>query len=233
MEYSELIKYSDNEMQQMAREIILGRNFKMIDGWVLYVYNQPPLFNAMGFHPDSPELAKLYNEWKTDIYNTVRSYLKTKKEEFASKLSYCTPPKPWGEEYGYTLADPYTLEEIEAYEKHIDERLPEDLRKYLLYVSREFVYDSSYPQICHLTKDNGICKIPEDKDFIYIDYDNDEDETDGMLRIAEDGCAFNKYIVVKGSHKGTIWWTNGDSLMLLKNDYFSDLIKEATCKDYR
>ena len=126
------------------------------------------------------------------------------------------------------------VNDYEEYEKHIDERLPEDLREYLLCVSREFVYNSSYPQICHLTKDIGTCKIPDDEDFIYFDDDSDEDEIDGgMIRIAEDGCAFNKYIVVKGSRKGTIWRTDGDSLMLLKNDYFSDLIKEATCKDYR
>ena len=56
---------------------------------------------------------------------------------------------PYGEHHGYKLKPPYSVSEIEAYEKHIDTRLPSELREYLLYVSREFIgYNNCNCMLC-------------------------------------------------------------------------------------
>lgn len=222
MDVSMLTPCDDGVLESMARETINGKNFKTVDGWVVYVYHLKPnplkrryvdidedrdqaehkhtyvpIFYSQWFRPDSHELAELYNAWKREIYRNVRTYVQNKKEAFASTLS-SDPPKQWGETYGYTLADPYTLSEIEAYERHIVEgRLPEDFREYVLNVSREFVYKSSYPRICTLY------------------------ESCDMLRMTEG--ALSLYVIIKGSQKGTIRYSDGRQ----ETTYFHDLIKEA------
>ena len=194
------------------------------------------------FKSDSKELKELYEEWKQTIYSNIRKMLVKEKERYANTLDYCTPQRLNGEIYGYTLKDPYTIEEIEKYEKDIDERLPEDLREYLLYVSRE-LKTYAYPYEFKLYTDIGKCILPLDETYFSNDeiYEltniaenntwqdrestNYSDDTAGMLKIGEGGCSFSYWIVIKGNHKGTIWYCDGDSISLQwhNNSFFSDL----------
>ena len=159
MNYNELMTHV-KIIEEMAKTALNGKNFKEISNWVLYVYEtHDKTFNAKGFTPNSPELKALQNDWKHTIYSNVRKMLATEKEEYSKRLDSYTPQRPRGETYGYTLKDPYTLEEIQKYEMAIHERLPEELRDYLLLVSRE-LKTYSYPMEFELDTDIGTCKIP-------------------------------------------------------------------------
>ena len=211
MEYNELVKHAPT-LEEMGKTAINGKNFREIDNWVLYVYetNQSKRFGAVGFAPDSSELNQLYNDWKHTIYSNVRKMLADEKVKYANVMDCYTPAKPRGETYGYLLKEPYTIEEITDFEKAIGERLPEDLRDYLLYVSRE-LKTYAYPYTFELHPAVQTFVIPDGKTLVMFDemYDlttSANADTVGMLQIGEGGCAFSHWIVVKGKHKGTIWY---------------------------
>ena len=136
-----------------------------------------------------------------------------------ARPDHYTPSRPKGETYGYTLKDPYRESEIAAYEEAaLGERLPDELRDYLLRVSRE-LYTSNYPVVFDLTKTKiGTCGIPDKVDW-FDGYGVQEDGDgeggafrrveDGMATIGDGGCAFSDLIVLKGNRKGTVWHSDG------------------------
>lgn len=82
-------------------------------------------------------------------YHHPRSYYENLKIDFANKKSYYgNRDQNWGEKYGYTLAEPYNLIEIQNYEKKYNITIPPDLRNYLLNISRETI--GAYPYIVEL-----------------------------------------------------------------------------------
>lgn len=82
-------------------------------------------------------------------YDKPRSFYENEKKVFAKQLSYYgNRDKEWGERYGYDLAEPYSELIIQTYEEKYNIQIPEELRKYLVEISRETM--GSYPYIITL-----------------------------------------------------------------------------------
>ena len=54
-----------------------------------------------------------------------------------------------------------------------------------------------------------------------------------MLKIGEGGCSFSYWIVIRGNHKGTIWYCDGDSMSVSddKLKHFTNLKLRANPKN--
>lgn len=108
---------------------------------------------------------------------------------------------------------------IDLFEKHLNERLPEDFRKYLLYCGPMF-FNWSVCGIslngwnqkdkndqtrlclwCESPLENTRCKCKKFFDGTKLD----TDEIPGLIRFCHEGCGVFTYIVVKGPLKGTLW----------------------------
>jgi hypothetical protein len=208
------LREHDDTLQAMART---GTLFKDIPGWVLHVApnDLTGTFDACGY-PESER-----EDVKRIRYAAVRKHYAAKKEWFAKCPDHYTPSKPRGETYRYTLKDPYRESEIEEYEAAAGERLPDELRDYLLRVSRE-LYTYSYPVVFDLTNtDVGTCGIPDGQDWFdgYGDQEGCDDDDfrrveDGMAEIGCGGCAFSDLIVLKGNRRGTMWHSDGYAVSL-------------------
>ena len=208
------LREHDSTLQAMART---GHSFKDIPGWVLHVVKSNDRFDAHGYPPDSEEMKQLR-------YTAIRQHCEAKKECFANTQDNFTPSRRLGETYGYTLKEPYLESEVTAYEDVAlgpGGRLPDELRDYLLRVSRE-LYTDGYPVVFDLTEtDVGTCCIPDGVDWFNgydqdgCDCDDDDNDKpfrrveDGMVTIGCCGCAFSKLIVVKGNRRGTVWRSDG------------------------
>ena len=70
-------------------------------------------------------------------WKEIKDFYQSKKVNFANKLSYYgNKDEKWGEIYGYNLKSPYNIKEIEEYEKQNSFKLSNDLRYYLLNISK-------------------------------------------------------------------------------------------------
>ena len=131
------------------------------------------------------------------------------------------------------LKPPLTLEEVEKYEAHLGNRLPENLREYLLNVSREFVgktncdciwcRDSIEEFHIDLTKEFKGCTLPEGTKTC-------EDHTPGMITLIKVAHGHRYCMVIKGTNFGTQWYEDAIFLCeseLLENDFFEDLKQKA------
>jgi len=111
--------------------------------------------------------------------NMIKKYYKEKKKTWALKKTYYAEGGLWGDEYGYELAKPYTIEEVEEAEKEFGEKYPTSLVIYLTQVSRE-IFADSYPVIFGLpTDDDDIDPLITEKDSMGEDdgmYWTDEEE---------------------------------------------------------
>jgi hypothetical protein len=182
--------------------------------------------------------------------NKIKTFYSNKKTKWAEQSSCYSSEKKWGEYYGYVLAESYTLAEVEKFEKDKNISLPEDLKIYLTQVSRE-VFASSYPHtVCLNFGDGDYSHIPLNMNSLDSYYNIDccvhdidcvEDKKcciescdklhaymcDGMIRIGNDGCAFNEYIIVNGIQKGTVWGMDGGDSAHRHYINFTDYIDKA------
>ena len=134
------------------------------------------------------------------------------------------------------LPNPAPLYEIETYEKHIVEKLPNSFRKYLLNLGYK-IY-TYYPIIIKLYDvENNKClhcsKSMNEKCNASIGLEANMNLTDeiesSLIFIGDDGCAFWSYIVTKGKDKGTIWKNvHGNISKVRENftEYLDKLLKE-------
>lgn len=165
----------------------------------------------------------------------VKAYYSHLKRKWSQKDSYYKPSRKLGEEYGYELKEPYTLEEVEEYERTMGYTLPAPLKEYLTLVSCE-LFVSYYPYVFNLEKDkaNILCDnifFLKEGEKISIDFEgacenNDCWCDDGMECIGEDGCSFDDFIVVNGPQKGSVWNSDGDNLYK-KYENFIEYIKSG------
>ena len=140
------------------------------------------------------------------------------------------------EYYGTELKPPLSLKEVEKYEAHIGNRLPENLREYLLNVSREFVGDNECDCICccnnieefqiDLTTEFMGCKMPEGTKKW-----DDTYNTPGMITLIPRAHAQRYCMVIKGTNFGTQWYEDAEfmdeSVLMEDADFFEDLKKDA------
>jgi len=126
----------------------------------------------------------------------------------------------------------FVSERVAVFEKHIDEKLPEDFMKYMIYCGPLF-YNWS---VCGIGLSGWNKKDKNDQRpfCIWCDqpltelctctnwFDGTNVESDnqpGLIRFSHEGCGMFKFIVVKGPLKGTIWsgHPNGDDEYLSKD----------------
>lgn len=151
------------------------------------------------------------DEQKCAEYETIRKYVRKQKEEAANEET--RHDTKYGDYCGYTLKPPYTLEEIETFEVQIESRLPEKLREYLLYVSREFIgYNNCNCIICDNILEFKLdpkkvkeCNIPEGEDTWEDDYPSIQN---GFVPFLPESHAAYYYIVLKGNNYGSEWYWN-------------------------
>ncbi len=133
-------------------------------------------------------------------------YYKEKKIKFANtkQPSYYQNCRNWGEIYGYTLKPPYTLKEIEEYEKKYDVILPHILREYLFCISRENT--KGYPCIISLNEPDDIYLDDSGYNEYYYDYEVDKSKfiKNLFIEIYDGGCTYQSYICIKGPWYGKI-----------------------------
>ena len=135
--------------------------------------------------------------------------------------------------YFREMKPPLTVEEVEKFEAHIGNRLPENLREYLLNVSREFVGKTNCDCIwcsnsieefhIDLTKEFKGCTIPEGAKTC-------DDHTPGMVTLIKVAHGHRYCMVIKGTNFGTQWYEDAIFLCeseLLENDFFEDLKQKA------
>ncbi len=111
---------------------------------------------------------------------------------------------------------------VQLFEAHMDERLPEDFRKYLNYCGHLF-YNFSYCGIglTAWNENEGNDEIPfcqwcsqplantKCTSILYFDGKNKDDVCQpGLIRFSNEGCGYFKFIVIKGPLKGSIWSAN-------------------------
>ncbi len=144
-------------------------------------------------------------------------------------------------DYGDTKYFAFIRLRINQFEAHVGERLPEDLRKYLLYCGHLF-YNWSCCSIdlsCWNEKDEKDerphcvwCPQPLSETQcaatnVFDGTNLESGEQHGLIRFSHEGCGLFKYIVVKGPLKGTIWSgnPNGDGAYLSQDEQtFKELL---------
>lgn len=190
-------------------------------------------------------------------WDEIRDFYREKKQRWAKGKSYYTNKDgehpEWGtlsvcggdEPAGYELKPPYSAQEVEDYESRCQIVLPADLKTYLTEVSRE-LHVTSYPLVFSLRGDGpiGEFKVPEDKkmwDFgdclihghwtvceaAGEDCDETTEVTDGTVVIGEGGCTDVDWMVVKGTHYGSVWrvGNGGDALFHDCNTFWDYIYK--------
>lgn len=171
---------------------------------------------------------------KRPTWDEVRAFYSKRKEDWAKTKSYYSGNPEWGIQYGYQLAPPYSVQEVEQSEALMGCTFPDDLRDYLTTVSRE-LFAGGYPMIFHLPQgDIGSFQVPLDTTL--WDYvtclthrrfkDCPEDcpdvvECGGYVTVGDGGCTDQDYLIIKGNHLGTIWSDGGGGDSIIKNHYFS------------
>lgn len=153
----------------------------------------------------------------------LKTYYTKKKQTWAMTKSYYKDKPEWGTLHGYNLQDSYPESEVIEFESKYNISLESSLRTYLTKVSRE-TFAGYYPCTIDLYLE-GICNIPEDKELVENEYDEDKDFLEGMMQIGNNGCTDNTYIVVKGKGVGRLWELGlGGDALFLKYGTFLDYV---------
>ncbi len=129
---------------------------------------------------------------------------------------------------GFSLPNPYTTAQVEAFEKELSRqsgqtiRLPSELRAHLLQISRE-IFIGAYPVIFQLkvdTDDSPWKPAVINEDFICeSSYDEEHGEeafsklVNCMFEVGNDGCAFGYYMTTDGK----IFWSNFSDICTLSS----------------
>lgn len=162
-----------------------------------------------------------------DIWDIILSFYKEKKETWFNNRK----------KNSSELSPPFSLDEVEVFERKMGIQLPKDFKTYITKISSE-IFVSSYPrQISLWLENDGVrkpCLIPKDTELIDEGYvcghadDKWKDCTDecptiwdGMMAVGDGGCAFADYIVVdkNSSHYGEVWWSTGDKVSKQKDTF--------------
>lgn len=119
------------------------------------------------------------------------------------------------------MKPPFSQEEVERFEAHIGNRLPENLREYLLNVSRVIVgcYGEQEFEI-DLTREFRGCELPEG-----TKYWDDPHMFPGTVQLAEVAYGQRITMVVKGTNFGTQWyedWEFWNECKLYEEDYLKN-----------
>jgi hypothetical protein len=162
----------------------------------------------------------------------IKTFYTNKKIKWADSLDYYTPQNKWGERYGYELAKPFTLEEVDEFEKKNCINLPKDFKIYLIQVSKE-IFVSMYPTKINLNID-GYSHIPSNEYYFGEEYEKIEccihgmdicdsaiccsencnvlhyDSYGGMIEIGNNGCTYSTTIIINGIQIGTVWDMDGN-----------------------
>lgn len=110
--------------------------------------------------------------WGKERWDLLKCTMKQKKENWAKEIdSY--KKEPHGEQYGYTLKEVYTKEEVDTMCKKHNFTLPESMYIYLTTISRE-LFGGSYPIEIKLNPWRR-----------------------GWIQIEEGGCNYGRYILVR------------------------------------
>jgi hypothetical protein len=139
--------------------------------------------------------------------------------------------RKYGDLLGYSLKPPYTLSEIEEYEECLGNRLPEKLREYLLYVSREIIGPDCNINEFKLDLDIGTCTLPEDTREAPEDYEYSL-KLPGSVLLGFICDAHYYSMVVRGTNFGTEWYHDDEFLQDCYRfydelDFFDRLKKQA------
>lgn len=155
-------------------------------------------------------------------YNEIRKVVQQKKINSYKQAFW---PNEVPKKHNTELEPPYTEEEIKNSEDIIGERFPEEFRDYLLYVSRETIYEvGKENETVYLpTSQIGICNIdkhitnirPKDARISYVT----PDDLGGCIVVGCGCCACIDYIVLKGAHKGSIWELSDFGLRLIYKSF--------------
>jgi hypothetical protein len=179
-----------------------------------------------------------YHENKDLIKPEDYSKVLHKKIKFASKINYTSYKSysdgseshsgmPHGATYGYILKDPFTELEVSKFEATINAKLPEELRYYLINISREILI-YSYPVTFELERPSSkwISKVlpmsnyqsryEHNSDYKCSDPKKCKEESHliyyddyGLFYIGDGGCEFGAYI----SMNGVVYFSDSDSFM--------------------
>ena len=119
------------------------------------------------------------------------------------------------------MKPPFSQEEVERFEAHIGNRLPENLREYLLNVSRVIVgcYGEQEFEI-DLTREFRGCELPEG-----TTHWDDPHMFPGTVQLAEVAYGQRITMVVKGTNFGTQWyedWEFWNECKLYEEDYLKN-----------
>lgn len=111
------------------------------------------------------------------------------------------------------LKPPYTLEEVDAFQTKLGQNLDFSLYKYLTEISRETVFGYHRHTI---ELQVPICEhVLGTTDRQHGKLLNPEKKPSTLLRIANDGCAFSKAMVIKGEFLGSVWALSDDKPELI------------------
>lgn len=156
----------------------------------------------------------------------LKEYYIRKKERWAKTGTGRTDVAEWGQVHGYTLRPPFPESEVAQFESEHDFRLPPFFRDYLTQVSREtLVWEHALPVVLYL---QNACRISDSEFYVHDDGPDDEDctLTNGMMRIGDEGCEDETFIVVKGNRVGSLWGlgSGGDSVHLIEGGTFESYV---------
>ncbi len=131
--------------------------------------------------------------------------------------------------HGYTLTEPYTIQEIQDYENKYNVKIPNEYKNYLLNIPKEFV--GSYPYIINLLQEpltlyfykdndaasfmdcclfkhwNDECEDNCDETLVSEKYTPEQITEKGFninyfLQVEQNGCTENVFVCVKGNFFG-------------------------------
>ena len=132
---------------------------------------------------------------------------------------------------------PYSLQEVEDFEKRNNIELPEELKIYLTQVSKSIYKNHLEFKIIEL-KDNENFNKPCILEDTYTSCPDESDEEEyeknpilnlhGMMEIRTIGCGYTDQIILNGKFKGTIWteYFAADGEITKTFDSFFDYILE-------
>jgi len=116
------------------------------------------------------------------------------------------------------LDPPYTLAEVEDFERENDTTIPALLRYYILSISRETACDSCRITIDLTTRNIESNKIPVTKDNLgFYEFEIDDwRDLQGTLDFSDGGCAFFSNVIVKGEGHGYVLSYRDDNSFSVK-----------------
>jgi|APSaa5957512576_1039674.scaffolds.fasta_scaffold93146_2 hypothetical protein len=178
-------------------------------------------------------------------YLQLKSQLNNKKGTFAKRISVYSDGHEYGKYYGYTLAEPFTEEEVNKVCQEKGIQLPQELYDYLTKISSE-LFNSSYPVKFNLSKIPTsiiLSKVNFSKNVGYLSEDDFYNESDNSLdqdsklesndfynclvKVGDNGCVFDDMLYIEnGTQYGTVWqYQDDDNWLKVSNNIKEYILK--------